>query len=111
MPFENDWVYKRFLDGPPKETVKQTIEEWVEENRYVAGADIKDRVLAAVAILRVHPTEQDARRSFMLENGLLHPDIDSPICAGCGARLASGGYFINGQDYCTNDECVKKGLV
>lgn len=105
MPFESDWVYRRFLDGPPKPSVKQTIEEWAEKNRYVAGEDIKDRVLAAVAILRIHSTEQGAR-NFAIKHGLLHP-----TCAACGVKIESGGYYINGQDYCLNDECAKKGLV
>lgn len=35
----------------------------------------------------------------------------NPFCIICGTQLIDGGYIIEGQDYCTKDECAKKGIV
>jgi len=32
-------------------------------------------------------------------------------CSVCNVELRDGGFFIEGNYYCTDDECAEKGLV
>jgi hypothetical protein len=96
----------------------ETVKEWA--NRIVAEStpEIPEGT-GSTSIFRISPYQQAAfdyiqgmkPNDKIVLATLHHPDTDSPNCVACGVKLDRGGYFINGENYCMNDECVKRGLT